>query len=154
MSPLEGNFHHLIRCENLLIPVVIGAGMLETLFIAFLITWIILRQRRRKSFDNQYRELINSEMRVKESATRIRDFLIEVINDEKNDVEPFGELRLDQARKIIEEVGPGAFYWMAHISAQLASVSAAQINQIPTNVDAELRDRATPEDVVRVVVKI
>ena len=154
MSPLEGNFHHLTRCENLLIPVVIGAGMLETLFIAFLITWIILRQRRRKSFDNQYRELINSEMRVKESATRIRDFLIEVINDEKNDVEPFGDLRLDQARKIIEEVGPGAFYWMAHISAKLASVSAAQINQIPTNVDAELRDRATPEDVVRVVVKI
>ena len=93
-------------------------------------------------------------MRVKKSATRIRDFLIEVINDEKNDVEPFGDLRLDQARKIIEEVGPGAFYWMAHISAQLASVSAAQINQIPTNVDAELRDRATPEDVVRVVVKI
>jgi hypothetical protein len=154
MSLLKGKFHHLTRYENLLVPEVIGEGMLETFFIAILITWFILRRSRRKSFDSQYRELITSEMRVKESATSIRDFLIEIIDDEKNDIEPFGDLRLDQARKIINEVGPGAFYWMAHIAAQLASVSAAQINQIPTNVDAELRDRATPEDVVRVVVKI
>lgn len=91
---------------------------------------------------------------MKESATRIRDFLINIIQDEKNDVEPFSDPRLADARKIIEEVGPGAFYWMTHIAAQLASVSAAQVNRIPTNVDAELGEHATPEDVVRVVVKV
>ena len=128
--------------------------MIETLFLAVLVTWFLLRRKRRKSIDIEYRELITSEVRVKESATRIRDFLINIIQDEKNDVEPFSDLRLDDARKIIEEVGPGAFYWMTHIAAQLASVSAAQVNRIPTNVDAELGEHATPEDVVRVVVKV
>ena len=130
------------------------ASMIETLFLAVLVTWFLLRRKRRKSIDIEYRELITSEVRVKESATRIRDFLINIIQDEKNDVEPFSDLRLDDARKIIEEVGPGAFYWMTHIAAQLASVSAAQVNRIPTNVDAELGEHATPEDVVRVVVKV
>ena len=130
------------------------ASMIETLFLAVLVTWFLLRRKRRKSIDIEYRELITSEERVKESATRIRDFLINIIQDEKNDVEPFSDLRLDDARKIIEEVGPGAFYWMTHIGAQLASVSAAQVNRIPTNVDAELGEHATPEDVVRVVVKV
>lgn len=128
--------------------------MIETFFLAVLVTWFLLRRKRRKSIDIEYRELITSEVRVKESATRIRDFLINIIQDEKNDVEPFSDLRLDDARKIIEEVGPGAFYWMTHIAAQLASVSAAQVNRIPTNVDAELGEHATPEDVVRVVVKV
>ena len=130
------------------------ASMIETLFLAVLVTWFLLRRKRRKSIDIEYRELITSEVRVKESATRIRDFLINIIQDEKNDVEPFSDLRLDHARKIIEEVGPGAFYWMTHIAAQLASVSAAQVNRIPTNVDAELGEHATPEEVVRVVVKV
>ena len=130
------------------------ASMIETLFLAVLVTWFLLRRKRRKSIDIEYRELITSEVRVKESATRIRDFLINIIQDEKNDVEPFSDLRLDDARKIIEEVGPGAFYWMTHIAAQLASVSAAQVNRIPTNVDAELGEHATPEDVVRIVVKV
>ena len=128
--------------------------MIETLFLAVLVTWFLLRRKRRKSIDIEYRELITSEVRVKESATRIRDFLINIIQDEKNDVEPFSDLRLDDARKIIEEVGPGAFYWMTHIAAQLASVSAAQVNRIPTNVDAELGEHATPEEVVRIVVKV
>ena len=128
--------------------------MIETFFLAVLVTWFLLRRKRRKSIDIEYRELITSEVRVKESATRIRDFLIDIIQDEKNDVEPFSDLRLDDARKIIEEVGPGAFYWMTHIAAQLASVSAAQVNRIPTNVDAELGEHATPEDVVRIVVKV
>lgn len=128
--------------------------MIETLFLAVLVTWFLLRRKRRKSIDIEYRELITSEVRVKESATRIRDFLINIIQDEKNDVEPFSDLRLDDARKIIEEVGPGAFYWMTHIAAQLASVSAAQVNRIPTNVDAELGEHATPEDIVCVVVKV
>jgi hypothetical protein len=42
---------------------------------------------------------------------------------------------------------------MGEIAAQLAKLSAAQINGIPTNVNAELRDGATPEGVVEVVIK-
>lgn len=158
MSPQAGKFYHVATSRTWYVVEIsgerIGAKMIETLFVAVVIAWFLIRRRRRKSIDVEYRDLINSEIRVKESATRIRDFLINIIQDEKDDVEPFGDLRLDDARKIINDVGPGAFYWMTHIAAQLASVSAAQINQIPTNVDAELRDHATPEDVVRVVVKV
>ena len=42
---------------------------------------------------------------------------------------------------------------MGEIAAQLAMLSAAQINGITTNVNAELREGATPEAVVEVVVK-
>jgi hypothetical protein len=43
---------------------------------------------------------------------------------------------------------------MGEIAAQLALLSAAQINGIPTNVNAELRDGATPEAVIDVVIKL
>ena len=42
---------------------------------------------------------------------------------------------------------------MSDIAAQLALLAAAQINGIPTNVNAELGESATAQDVVRVVVK-
>jgi len=42
---------------------------------------------------------------------------------------------------------------MGEIAAQLAMLSAAQINGIPTNVNAELHDGATPEAIIEVVVK-
>jgi hypothetical protein len=41
---------------------------------------------------------------------------------------------------------------MGEIAAQLAMLSAAQINGIPTNVNAELRDGATPEAIINIVV--
>jgi hypothetical protein len=43
---------------------------------------------------------------------------------------------------------------MGEIAAQLALLSAAQINGIPTNVNVELRDGATPEAIVDVVIKL
>jgi len=46
-----------------------------------------------------------------------------------------------------------AFDWMSDIAAQLALLSAAQINGIPTNVNIVLGESATAADVVRVVVK-
>jgi hypothetical protein len=49
--------------------------------------------------------------------------------------------------------GPAAFYWMTEIAAQLSILSAAQINGIPTNVNVELGESATPEAVVEVVIK-
>lgn len=42
---------------------------------------------------------------------------------------------------------------MSEIAAQLVLLAAAQINEIPTNVNVELGESATAEDVVRVVVK-
>jgi hypothetical protein len=42
---------------------------------------------------------------------------------------------------------------MTEIASQLTFLAAAQINGIATNVDAELKGSATPEDVVRIVVQ-
>jgi hypothetical protein len=46
-----------------------------------------------------------------------------------------------------------AFYLMTEIAAQLSILSAAQINGIPTNVNVELGESATPEQVVAIVIK-
>jgi hypothetical protein len=42
---------------------------------------------------------------------------------------------------------------MTEIAAQLSTLSAAQINGIPTNVNVELGESATPEDIVQTVIK-
>ncbi len=43
---------------------------------------------------------------------------------------------------------------MSDIAAQLAVLSAAQINGLPTNVEQKLGGSATPQAIVEVVVKI
>jgi len=42
---------------------------------------------------------------------------------------------------------------MSDIAAQLALLSAAQINGIPTNVNVELGEGATAEAVINIVIK-
>jgi hypothetical protein len=42
---------------------------------------------------------------------------------------------------------------MVEIADQLSILSAAQINGIPTNVNVELGESATPEQVVAIVIK-
>ena len=54
---------------------------------------------------------------------------------------------------ILDRAGPGAFNWMSDIAAQLAFLGAAQINGVATNVNIELGESATAEDVVHVVVR-
>jgi hypothetical protein len=50
-------------------------------------------------------------------------------------------------------LGPSAFYWMTEIAALPSILSAAQINGIPTNVNVESGEIATPEGLVEVVIK-
>ncbi|MEI7541584.1 MAG: hypothetical protein WCJ89_08915, partial [Actinomycetes bacterium] len=83
----------------------------------------------------------------------IKQLLIDVINDDNNDAEKFSDTRINQAQRILDRAGPSAFYWMSEIAAQLAILAAAQINGIPTNVNVELGESATAQDVVRVVVQ-
>lgn len=130
--------------------------MLEFLFVASLVGYVLTRQkkRRRVSLDDEYRELIESSERTKKSAEEIRSFLLRVIADERNDVESFNDSQLTEAKQILEKTGPGAFFWMTHIAAQLAFVSASQINEIPTNVDLALNGSATAEEVVKIVVQV
>ena len=86
-------------------------------------------------------------------AFEIKQYLLAVIEDDKNDVEKFSDARIAQAERILDRAGPSAMYWMTDIAAQLAFLAAATKNGIPTSVDAIVGESATPEAVVKAVVK-
>ena len=130
--------------------------MFETLLFALLIFLFLNRTKRRKKprgLDAELKELIENSNDATGIGLEIKGFLLDLINDEKNDAEKFSDARLAQAQRIIDRAGPGAMYWMTDIAAQFAFLAAAQINGVPTNVNAELPDGATPEDIVRIVVR-
>ena len=111
------------------------------------------RARKPRGLDAELKELIESSHDATGIGLEIKGFLLDLINDEKNDAEKFSDARLAQAQRILDRAGPGAMYWMTEIATQLAMLAAAQINLIPTNVSVELREGATPEDIVRLVVR-
>ena len=130
--------------------------MLETLFFTTLIFLFFNRtkkKRRPHTIDGELKELIQSEQENKGIALEIKNYLLAIIESNNNDEAKFSDNHLAKAQEILDKAGPGAFYWMSDIAAQLALLAAAQINGIPTNVNAELGESATAADVVRVVVK-
>ena len=130
--------------------------MFETLLFALLIFLFLNRSKRRKKprgLDAELKELIENSNDATGIGLEIKGFLLDLINDEKNDAEKFSDARLAQAQRIIDRAGPGAMYWMTEIATQFAFLAAAQINGIPTNVNVELTDSATPEDIVRIIVR-
>ena len=118
------------------------------------ITKLVTRLRKPHNLDAELRQLIESSSDNTAIALEIKTFLLDLINDAKNDHEKFFDPRINQAQGILDRAGPSAFYWMTEISAQLCLLAAAQINGIPTNVSAELGSSATAEDIVRIVVKV
>jgi hypothetical protein len=110
-------------------------------------------KRKPRSLDAELKHLIQDSSDSTAISLEIKRYLLDVINDDKNDAEKFSTVRINQAQHILDRAGPTAFYWMAEIAAQLSILSAAQINGIPTNVNAELGESATPEQVVEVVIK-
>jgi len=130
--------------------------MLETLFFTTLIFLFFNRtkkKRRPHTIDGELKELIQSDQENKGIALEIKNYLLAIIESNNNDEAKFSDNHLAKAQEILDKAGPGAFYWMSDIAAQLALLAAAQINGIPTNVNAELGESATAQDVVRVVVK-
>ena len=130
--------------------------MLETLFFTTLIFLFFNRtkkKRRPHTIDGELKELIQSDQENRGIALEIKNYLLAIIESNNNDEAKFSDEHLAKAQEILDKAGPGAFYWMSDIAAQLALLAAAQINGIPTNVNAELGESATAQDVVRVVVK-
>ena len=130
--------------------------MLETLVLAFLIYLFLNRNKGPKKvrgLDAELKELIEDANYSTGIGLEIKSLLLDVINDNRMDREKFSDARLAQAQGILDRAGPGAFYWMSDIAAQLAFLAAAQINAVATNVNVELGESATAEDVVNVVVR-
>lgn len=131
--------------------------MFELLLILIIIGLLIRRRDKRKkskSIDAELREMIDDVRESEITATEIRQYLLDIINDNTQELEKFSDVRLRQASEMMERIGPGAFYWMTDIAATLAAGYAARINGIRTNVDEEISEPATPESIVRTVVQI
>ena len=130
--------------------------MLETFVLALLIFLFLNRNRGPKKvrgLDAELKELIEDANYSTGIGLEIKGLLLDVINDNRMDREKFSDARLAQAQGILDRAGPGAFYWMSDIAAQLAFLAAAQINGVATNVNIEIGESATAEDVVQVVVR-
>jgi hypothetical protein len=112
------------------------------------------KKRKPRTLDGQLQELITQSTDATSIAVEIKRYLLNTINDNNNDVPKFSEAQILEAQRIIDRAGPVALYWMSDIAAQLATLSASQLNGLPTNVEEKLGSSATPQAVVETVVKI
>jgi hypothetical protein len=130
--------------------------MFELIALTALIYLFLSRKkkaRKPRTLDAELKQLIQESDDATAIGSDIKRFLLDVLSDNANDLEKFSDTRIAQAQRILDRAGPASFYWMTEIAAQLATLAAAQINGIPTNVNAELRGSATPEAIVKIVVK-
>jgi hypothetical protein len=131
--------------------------MIEFLLLTLVIFLFLNRtkkKRKPRTLDGQLKELITQSSDATSIAVDIKRYLLNTINDNNNDVPKFSEAQILEAQRIIDRAGPVALYWMSDIAAQLAVLSAAQINGLPTNVEQKLGGSATPQGIIEVVVKI
>lgn len=104
--------------------------------------------------EQELQEIISDAHRTRENATQIRDFLLKVLQEDEDGVEKFNDEILHDAAQLIEELGPGAFYWMTDIAVQMTRLAQCAMRDVPTNVEAELGKDASAEEIVKYVVVI
>ena len=109
---------------------------------------------RHKAMDRELTEILDRHQQVRRDATDIRAYLLRVLADNRNDSEKFSDEALERAAELIEQVGPGAFYWMTDIAAQMVLLSEATLRGFATNVSVELGAAATAEEIVQKVVQL
>lgn len=104
--------------------------------------------------DRDLTEILDEHARVRGDAQAIKDFLLQVLADNRDGVEKFSDDALERAAEIIEQVGPGAFYWMTDIAAQMVVLSEATLRGFSTNVSVELGASADADSIVDLVVRL
>ena len=109
---------------------------------------------RHAKMELELQEIIADANRTRESAKQIREFLLKVLHEDIDGKEKFNDEILAEAAELIEEVGPGAFYWMADIAVQMTVLAQCALRDVPTNVEAELGKDASAEEIVRCVVRV
>ena len=109
---------------------------------------------RHKAMDRELTEILDRQRMGRGNDTDIRAYLLRVLADNRNDSEKFSDEALEKAAELIEQVGPGAFYWMTDIAAQMVLLSEATLRGFATNVSVELGTAATAEEIVQKVVRL
>ena len=137
--------------------------MVEFILLFLFFWWLFSRNEKRRekrrklfkpSLDQELKELIQSEDNSTGIALAVKQYLLDVLDDDKNDREKYSDARLSQGQLILDKAGASALYFMADIATQLSLLVSAQINGIPNNVEADLRGQATPENIINKVIKI
>ena len=118
-----------------------------------MIKWIRNANRNAK-IDAELQEILAEGQRTHDSAIAIRDFLLKVLQEDQDGVEKFNDEILTEAANLIEELGAGAFYWMADIAVQMTNLAKCALAEVPTNIEAELGKNASAEDIVKLVVRV
>jgi hypothetical protein len=104
--------------------------------------------------DYELQKILIEARETTEKATCIRDFLLKVLQEDIDGKEKFNDEILQEAAELLDEVGPGAFYWMADIAVQMTTLAQCALRDMPTNVEAELGKDARAEEIIRLVVRV
>jgi hypothetical protein len=137
--------------------------MVEFILLFLFFWWLFSRNEKRKdkrrklfkpSLDQELRQLIQAEDNSTGIALSVKQYLLDVLDDDNNDREKYSDERLAQGQLILDKAGSSALYFMADIATQLSIVASAQINGIPNNVEADLRGQASPANIINKVIKI
>jgi hypothetical protein len=137
--------------------------MFEFILLFLFFWWLFSRNEKRKdkrrklfkpSLDQELKDLIQAEDNSTGIALSVKQYLLDVLDDDNNDREKYSDERLSQGQLILDKAGASALYFMADIATQLSIVASAQINGIPNNVEADLRGSATPANIINKVIKI
>lgn len=136
--------------------------MLEFIALFIFFYWLInLFEKRKKrrswrkpTLDQELAQLIQSSDNATGIALEVKQYLLDVLDDDKNDREKYSDARLTEGQVILDKAGSSALYFMADIATQLSLVVSAQLNGIPNNIEAELQGKATPENIINKVIKI
>ena len=109
------------------------------LLLLTIVIYLLLNSRKKHKFfkpslDQELKELIQSEDNSTGIALSVKQYLLDVLDDDHNDREKYSDARLSQGQLILDKAGASALYFMADIAAQLSIVASAQMNGIPNNV--------------------
>jgi hypothetical protein len=104
--------------------------------------------------DYELEQILIEGRRTRESAEQIREFLLKVLQEDIDGKEKFNDAILTEASELIEELGAGAFYWMADIAVQMTVLAQCALRDVPTNVEAELGKEASAAEIMRLVVRV
>ena len=117
------------------------------------------KERRRakikdRDLDAQLTDLLTNSDDPTSMGAEIKRYLLAVLDDDKNDREKYSDEKLAWGEKIIDRTGANGLYFMTDIACQLALLTTATINGIPTQIDTSSGKVITPEYIIHSVIKI
>ena len=113
--------------------------MFEFILLFLFFWWLFSRNEKRKdkrrklfkpSLDQELKELIQAEDNSTGIALSVKQYLLDVLDDDNNDREKYSDERLSQGQLILDKAGASALYFMAEIATQLSIVVSAQSNWV------------------------